>query len=60
MSWASYKQERGLGDFIENRITRPTGLKAVVDAVSKGLNVPCGCEGRKEALNRMLPFNKNK
>ena len=55
-----FKGDRGLGDFIENKITRPTGIKAMVNMVSEGLNIPCGCEKRKEALNRMLPFNKNK
>tara|TARA_R100001163_G_C5065358_1_gene203272 strand:- start:579 stop:737 length:159 start_codon:yes stop_codon:yes gene_type:complete len=50
--------DKGLGDFIENKITKPTGIKKMVDMVSNGLNLPCGCETRKEALNRMLPFNK--
>ena len=29
-----------------------------VENVSKGLNIPCGCQGRKEALNKMLPYRK--
>ena len=43
---------------IENKITRPTGIKAMVNMVSEGLNIPCGCESRKEALNRMIPFKR--
>ena len=50
--------DRGLGDFIENKITRPTGIKAAVDMLSNGINIPCGCESRKEALNRMIPFKR--
>ena len=48
---------KGLGDTIEN-ITTKTGIKAIVDRVSKGLNVPCGCEGRRQALNNLVPYNK--
>ena len=39
-----------LGDTIE-KITSATGIKAVVDIVSKATNVDCGCPERKEALN---------
>ncbi len=51
------RQSRGLGDTI-HKFTTKTGIKSVVDKVSKGLNIPCGCEGRREALNRMVPYNK--
>tara|TARA_R100001198_G_C5149399_1_gene159552 strand:- start:179 stop:352 length:174 start_codon:yes stop_codon:yes gene_type:complete len=50
-------KSKGLGDTIHNFTTK-TGIKSVVDKVSKGLNIPCGCEGRREALNRMVPYNK--
>jgi len=39
-----------LGDTIE-KITSATGIKTVVDAVSKATNVDCGCQKRKEKLN---------
>ena len=39
-----------LGDTIE-KITSATGIKTVVDALSKATNVDCGCPKRKEALN---------
>ena len=39
--------------------TTKTGIKSVVDRVSNGLNIPCGCEGRREALNMLFPY-KNK
>jgi len=38
------------GDRIE-QITTATGIKAVVDGVSKAINKPCGCAKRKAALN---------
>ena len=50
---------RGLGDTIEN-ITKKTGIKTMVDTVSKGLNIPCGCEGRRDALNTIFPYKNNK
>ena len=51
-------KSRGLGDDIA-KFTKATGIKSVVDRVSQGLNIPCGCEGRREALNMLFPY-KNK
>jgi hypothetical protein len=51
-------KSRGLGDSI-HKFTTKTGIKSVVDKVSDGLNIPCGCEGRREALNILFPY-KNK
>jgi|TARA_R110001592_G_scaffold247354_1_gene509449 hypothetical protein len=51
------KKSRGLGDSIE-KITKKTGVKTMVDVISKGLNVPCGCEGRRDALNTIFPYKK--
>jgi len=45
---------KGLGDKIES-FTKAAGIKKVVDALSQGLNIPCGCEQRKETLNKMFP-----
>jgi len=50
-------KSRGLGDDIE-KFTRTTGIKKLVDSVSKGLNIPCGCKSRRDALNKILPYNK--
>jgi hypothetical protein len=44
----------GLGDRIEN-FTKATGIKAAVDTISKATGVPCGCNKRKNALNKMFP-----
>ena len=50
-------RSRGLGDSI-HKLTKATGIKTVVDRVSNGLNIPCGCEGRRNALNNLVPYNK--
>ena len=47
----------GLGDSI-HKFTKATGIKKAVDIVSKGLNIPCGCEARRESLNNLVPYNK--
>ena len=51
------KKSKGLGDSIE-RITKATGIKKVVDTVSKAVNKDCGCAKRKDTLNRLFPYNK--
>ena len=47
-------KSRGLGDRIES-FTKATGIKRIVDNVSQGLNIPCGCSQRKDYLNKMFP-----
>ena len=47
-------KSRGLGDDI-HKFTTATGIKKAVDFMSKGLNIPCGCEGRREAMNALFP-----
>ena len=62
----SYKQRptfnqpsRGLGDSIE-KFTRAIGIKTVVKKVSQALGEEdCGCDDRRDSLNRAFPF-KNK
>jgi hypothetical protein len=51
------KKSKGLGDSIE-KITKATGIKKVVDTVSKVVKKDCGCAARKDALNRVFPYNK--
>ena len=43
-------KSKGLGDTIE-KITTATGIKKVVDTVSKATEKPCGCAERKQTLN---------
>jgi len=49
------EKPKGLGDSIENFTTK-TGIKGFVNKVSDGLNIPCGCEGRRKAMNTLFPY----
>ena len=51
------KKSIGFGDTVE-KFTRKTKIKRLVDNVSKGLNIPCGCQSRRDALNKILPYKK--
>ena len=50
-------ESKGLGDTIE-KITKATGIKKVVDTISKVTGKDCGCEDRKETLNKRFPYKK--
>ena len=52
-------KSRGLGDTIE-KITKVTGIKKVVDKVGRATGKDCGCNKRKESLNRFFPYNTSK
>ena len=45
---------RGLGDKVE-RFTRRTGIKSLVEKVSRKTGKPCGCEKRRRLLNETFP-----
>ena len=51
-------KSNGLGDSIE-KIAKATGIKKVVDTVSKVTGKDCGCNKRKQTLNTMFPYNPN-
>jgi hypothetical protein len=48
-------KSKGLGDTIE-KVTKATGIKKVVESVVKD----CGCNKRKEKLNKMFPYGRKK
>ncbi len=48
-------KSKGLGDTIE-KITKATGIKKVVDTVSKVTGKDCGCAKRKDNLNKLFPY----
>jgi hypothetical protein len=50
-------KSKGLGDTIE-KITTATGIKKVVEAVSKATETDCGCTKRRDALNRAFPYKQ--
>lgn len=45
----------GLGDLID-KVTEKTGIKKIVEKSIKD----CGCKKRREELNRLFPFKKEK
>jgi hypothetical protein len=51
------RKPKGLGDTVE-KITKATGIKAVVDAISDATGIDCGCDGRKELLNKIFPYKQ--
>lgn len=50
------EKSKGLGDTIE-KITKATGIKKVVEKISKVTGKDCGCDQRKDNLNRLFPYN---
>ncbi len=56
---SSRRPSRGLGDSLE-KITKATGVKAIVERGAKALGKDCGCSERRDTLNRMFPYKKNK
>jgi len=48
----SRKKSKGLGDTVE-KITEATGIKKIVEAITDD----CGCQERKERLNRLFPYS---
>ena len=46
---------KGLGDDIE-KFTKATGIKKLADKIPGG----CGCQKRKETLNKMFPYESKK
>lgn len=44
-----------MGDVIE-QITEATGIKAAVEWFSEATGVDCGCDARKEKLNKLFPI----
>ena len=51
------RKPKGLGDTIE-QITTATGIKAVVDKISEVTGINCGCEERKELLNKIWTYRQ--
>ena len=54
---ARTKKSKGLGDTIE-AITEATGIKKVVEVFSEVTGLDCGCNERKEKLNKIFPYRK--
>ena len=48
-------RSKGLGDSIE-KFTKKTGIKKVVEKVSEVTGIDCGCDERKNLLNKIFPY----
>lgn len=49
-------KSKGLGDTVE-KITKATGIDKVVKITTKALGIEdCGCDARKEALNKLVTY----
>jgi hypothetical protein len=51
------EKSKGLGDTVE-KFTTVTGIKKVVETVAKATGKDCGCNKRKDALNRAFPYKQ--
>ena len=51
------EDSKGLGDSVE-KFTKATGIKKAVEAASKLIKKPCGCNKRKDTLNRLFPYKR--
>lgn len=56
---ATFVNAQGLGDTIE-AFTTATGIKKGVELLSKALDWDCGCDERKEKLNKLWSYRKPK
>ena len=52
MKLTKHQNSKGLGDTIE-KVTVAIGIKPVVKRI---FGKDCGCEERKEKLNKMIPY----
>ena len=51
-------KSKGLGDSIE-KLTEVTGIKKAVEMFSEATGIDCGCDERKEKLNKIFPYNRD-
>lgn len=51
------RKPKGLGDSIES-FTEATGIKKAVELFSEVTGIDCGCDERKEKLNKIFPYKK--
>lgn len=48
-------KKKGFGDSIE-AITEATGIKKIVEILEEKFDFDCGCDKRKELLNKIFPY----
>jgi len=51
-------KSRGLGDTV-HKAAKSMGIDKVANAMARAAGYSdCGCEGRRDTLNRVFPYNK--
>ena len=50
-------KSRRFGDTVA-KFTKATGIKSAVDKVSQMTGKPCGCDERRDTLNRIFPYKR--
>jgi len=56
----SNQKPQGLGDTIES-FTRATGIRSLVQMGNRAIGKKdCGCNKRKDALNKVFPYKNSK
>ena len=54
------KRSKGLGDSVE-KITKATGIKSLAQIAAKAVGYKdCGCNKRRNWLNKQFPYKQNK
>jgi len=49
------KRSRGLGDTIQ-RVAKRTGVYDLIKSMSEMAGIDCGCEDRKDVMNKIFPY----
>jgi len=50
-------KSKGLGDSVE-KVMKATGIKKMAEKYAEKTGKDCGCNKRKESLNKMFPYGK--
>jgi len=50
-------KSKGLGDTVE-KFTKMTGIKKLVEVIEEETGGGCGCNERKDKLNKIFPYKK--
>ena len=53
------QKSKGLGDTLE-KISKATGIQWLIIKVTGFLGLPCGCDYRRDLLNKWFPYGKKR
>jgi len=55
---AKFTKATGIKGDTVAKFTKATGIKYVVDKVADATNSDCGCDDRRDTLNRVFPYKR--